>query len=166
MLLPAELAGAVGLLARGADGDLLAVGLLEEVVLDLEGLPLDHPDGVGLVEVLALLVEAGLVDGHAYVVDGPWLGGVAVPLPAGLAGLVVLLALAADGQPLVGELDLDGLGETRRGEGQDVAMGRGLGVEQLLRARVRKWRENYSYGRRRRITINPFCRTNVAWTGR
>ena len=60
-----------------------------------------------------------------------------VPLPAGLAGLVVLLALAADREPLVGELDLDGLGEARRGEGQDVAMGRGLGVEQLLRVELR-----------------------------
>jgi len=56
--IPAERASAVGLLATGAYGRGLAVGFPAEVIPEAVGLPLDHPRREGLVDVLALFVEA------------------------------------------------------------------------------------------------------------
>ena len=95
-------------------------------------MPLDHPRREGLVDVLAVFVEAGLVEGDADVVDGPRFAGVTVAFAAHFARLVVLLAFAAHGESLVGELDLNDLRKARRSKGKDVPVRGGLRIHQLL----------------------------------
>lgn len=104
--LPAEGPSPVGFLARGADG-----GLRAELVPNTEGLPLDHPRHERFVDVAAVFVRAGLVQGHANVRSRPGCGHVLVPHPAHVPSFEVLLACLTNSQARVRKLNIERLFE-------------------------------------------------------
>jgi hypothetical protein len=112
---PTKAASAVRPLASSTDWRFGIKGLL-----DAKRLPLHHAHRHGLVDIFAVFVETGIVNGYTNVSGCPRCRGMRIANSTHIPCLEVLFTFFANGQSRVWKLDAEHLLEPGRSKGQNI----------------------------------------------